>query len=771
MDLAAADEALLRVVEQTRAAASDRGSGTQRHDTELWLEVRVNDSAMARPAHLIRQDDGQLLADGDDLLRWHIRLPDREPFPLRGKAYYSLDSIQGLSYRIDERRQLLMIRAQPRVFEPVRLTAHSSTYAPADPPASGAFLNYNLQYQRLEGEERLDGLYEVGVFNTIGFGTTSFLDHRLQDEQETVRLESAWTYDQPLSFRSLRLGDTIGRGGAWGRPVRFGGIQWGTDFTTRPDFVSFPMPALAGEAALPSTLDLYVDNALRLSSDVSPGPFTIDDVPVVSGEGQISVVVRDLLGREQVITQPYYASTELLRPRLHDYTYEAGFLRQDYAVESNDYGSFFATGTHRYGFSDRLTGEFRLEWMREQQTAGASVNYYWPAVGIIDLTGALSHAPEGDGGLASFGVERQGRNFSYSLRSQISSERFTQLGVTDLFRPPRHQTLVRANLATGGGGAVFASYVHQSGTGQSDIDLISTGYNLSVFGDYFLSLYAVHSLNGDPIDTYGLNITHAFGPRTSASVSWTRQDDVSTPAIQLQRSLPQGSGYGYRLSATDGAYERQDAMLSMQNDIGTYSIEASRVEGKTGQRFNAGGGVALLGGGLHLARRLDQSFAVVKVGDYADIPVYADNHEVAMTDASGSALVPSLRAYEKNRISIRQDALPLDARVDALKVAVTPRRRSGSLVEFPVHRERGALIRIVLEDGTPMPAGAVVRLEGGEKRFPVARRGEAYVTGLETENRLLASWKGRECELRFTLPPDAGPLPVVGPLVCRGVSP
>ncbi len=743
----------------------------QRPYTELWLEVHVNDTPMTRPAHMLKLGSGGLLACADDLVRWRIRVPATVSHPLRGKEYYPLDMIAGLDYGVDEKRQVLQVQADPHAFEPTVISARDTRYAPPDPPSSGLFLNYDLQYLTQEGEERLDSLFELGVFNSLGFGTASFLDHRLSEREETIRLETAWTHDEPLALRSLRLGDSISRPGAWGRSMRFGGVQWGTDFAIRPDLVPFPMPTLAGAAALPSTVDLYVDNALRLSGEVAPGPFTINDVPVVTGEGEIRLVVRDLLGREQVIFQPYYASSALLREGLHDYTYEAGFVRRRFAIESNDYGRFFTAGTHRLGLSERLTGELRVELMRDQQTAGAGLAYHWPGIGIFDGAVAASHGPEGGGGLLSLGIERQARPFSFSLRSQIASDGFVQLGAAETYTPPRQLTLARANLDTGGGGSAYVSSVHQAGNGQPPIDLLSVGYSLSLFRDYFLSLFAIRSLDDEGETSFGLNLTHALGPRTTASASWTRQDEQSTPAFQLQRSLPAGSGVGYRVSAAGGPFPRQDASLLMQNDIGTYSVETSRVDGQSGQRLGAGGGLALLGRSLHLSRRLDDSFAVVKVGDFPDVTVYADNHAVATTDGDGTALVPQLRAYQSNRISIQQAALPLDAEIDTLSLPVTPRRRSGALVTFPVRSVHGALLKIVLDDGSPLPAGAVVRLRGRDEAFPVARRGEAYVTGLSRENDLVATWKGQHCALHATLPTDAGPVPVVGPLTCQGVAP
>ncbi len=95
-------------------------------------------------------------------------------------------------------------------------------------------------------------------------------------------------------------------------------------FPLQPGFVTFPLPGISGEAALPSTVDLYVDNALRMRRQVPSGPFSIQDLPVTTGQGDARLVIRDILGREQVITQPFYATSRLLKQGLHDYSYELG---------------------------------------------------------------------------------------------------------------------------------------------------------------------------------------------------------------------------------------------------------------------------------------------------------------------------------------------------------------------------------------------------------------------------------------------------------------
>ncbi len=102
------------------------------------------------------------------------------------------------------------------------------------------------------------------------------------------------------------------------------------------------------------------------------------------------VVVRDLLGREQVISVPFYASASLLAKGLHDFSYEAGAERRNFGTDSNDYGRAFAAATHRLGFTDWLTGEVHAESQLERQTVGLGTVMLAPSVGVFSAAAAAS---------------------------------------------------------------------------------------------------------------------------------------------------------------------------------------------------------------------------------------------------------------------------------------------------------------------------------------------------------------------------------------------
>ncbi len=87
---------------------------------------------------------------------------------------------------------------------------------------------------------------------------------------------------------------------------------------------------MSGEVAFLSRLDYYFNGALRLRREVPSGPFSIQDLPALTRQGEARLVVRDLFGREQIVTQRFYTSARLLQQGLQAYSYELGYLRNNF---------------------------------------------------------------------------------------------------------------------------------------------------------------------------------------------------------------------------------------------------------------------------------------------------------------------------------------------------------------------------------------------------------------------------------------------------------
>ena len=172
------------------------------------------------------------------------------------------------------------------------------------------------------------------------------------------------------------------------------------------------------------------------------------------------------------------------------------------------------------------------------------------------------------------------------------------------------------------------------------------------------------------------------------------------------------------------------------------------------------------GSGVHPTREIGEAFAIADVGDYAEVRVYLENLEVGRTDEKGRILLPRLRPYQRNRVSIEQADLPLDARIDSLELMVTPRARSGQAVQFPVRTAQNVLLEAFDTAGAPLPVGARAVTADGQ-RFLVGRDGLLYLSGVKPGEAIEMEWAGNRCRIRLPAQLGIGPMPGQGRLRCH----
>jgi outer membrane usher protein len=98
-------------------------------------------------------------------------------------------------------------------------------------------------------------------------------------------------------------------------------------------------------------------------------------------------------------------------------------------------------------------------------------------------------------------------------------------------------------------------------------------------------------------------------------------------------------------------------------------------------------------------------------------------------------------------------------------MVIVPAYRSGVVARFPVERVAGGTFRLVLDGGTPVPAGATVHFNGAE--FPVTFDGMTYVTGFDHGMAGEARWGHTHCVFQLEPPPRGDPQPDMGTIRCR----
>jgi outer membrane usher protein len=759
------------------------GAQTTPPDKLQPLEVTVNGAKSG--AWVLIERAGVLYAPKDAFEEWRVQLrPGVEGISYRGVQHYPLSGVPGYSAKVDLSSQSLDLVFSPQAFAATRLTQDQAAKPVPDRVLPSVFFNYDLNYaasalRAAPNTRNLGALTELGVSTGLGVLTHSTVGRNLAssgfnpESPSWTRLETTFTRDFPASNRTLRLGDSSTRTGLLGRNVYFGGLQYGSNFALTPGFVGQPLPAVTGVSAAPSTVELYVNDVLRQVSSVPTGPFTLDNLPTFTGAGEARVVVRDLLGRETVVTQSFFSSPQLLAPGLDDWGVETGTVRRDLGVASNHYGQGFASGTWRRGITNGLTLEGRGEVTRSMNaiSVGAIAALPGDLLGRAAVMG--SHSSDlGSGTQWLLGADYTSLRTSASLQAQGASFNFRQLGQDAGTLPTKLQVAGNANYFSDALGSFGLGFATLSRYDAPRITTLSASYSTRVLGKANLAVSLGRAIAGGSGTNVGVTLVVPLDNNVYTTASVDHRSGQTDFYATATKNPSQDGDLGWRVLAGQQQNQgRAEGGLFYAGRYGRLTGDVSASRDQTALRLGASGGVVWADGHVFASQRVSDSFALVEVAGYPDISVSLGGQQQGRTDASGVAMMPRLLAYQSNSVRLDARELPISAELDSIEMSTVPSWRSAVKVVFPVRVGRGALLRIVLDDGEAAPAGAVVQNDGDKQEFYVARRGEAFLTGLLSTNRITLKWKDQQCQFEATLPPvSKDDIARVGPLVCKGVK-
>lgn len=706
-----------------------------------------------------------------------------------GQEYIALAAVPGYESNIDYGTQTINVTFDSASFSATSLVKERDSVPIVDKVIPSGFMNYDVNYAATNQRDahnvkELGLLTEVGVSNEWGVLTSKFVGRNLTNESSLntkrswTRLDTTFTKHFPDKNLALQIGDSSTRPGLWGNNVYFGGIRIGKDYSLTPGYVSQPLPILSGLSSAPSTVEMYVNDILRQTSQVPAGPFTLDSFPQLSGGGVARLVVRDALGRETVITQDFFTSNRLLAPGLNDWSAELGRIRRNFGREDSDYDGLFTSGFWRRGLSDTLTGEGRFEISKDVKALGVGVLYALPGHHLAKAVLSASNSGVGSGSQWLIGLERQEKNFNYALQAQGATENFRQLGQELNASAIKLQVAGNASYYANGIGSFGAGIASITKYDQARTTTLSLNYATDVGKQGKLTFNISKAISGEANNsgkTIGVNFVmplQSESGHTTLQSAATYRDDSSNFYISASHATSDGNGLSWRtLAGYQNSQARAEGGLTYEGRYGSLNGDLSASRDVTALRLGAKGGMVMADGNFFVTRVVDGSFGIAEVPGYANIGIGLGGNSMSKTDAKGVALIPRMAPYQHNGVRIDPSELPISAEIDSIEQIVVPAYRSAVKVQFPVRSGRGALIKINFEDGQSAPVGAPVYLEGDKQEFYVARNGAAFVTGLETKNALKLVWKGKSCALQVTLPPlNEDDIARVGPVICQGVS-
>lgn len=685
-----------------------------------------------------------------------------------GHELVELSSIRpALRVELDEVGLRLAITAPPEALG--HAVINGSTTRPAtivSRRARSGFLDYGLTWSpggpsnvALEGAASLGPwLLGTSIAATSGVGA--------------VRGLTSLTLDQSNRMNRWVVGDTYAVTGPLGGALPLAGVSVSRDFSLDPHFLRYPTVGLSGAVSAPSTLEIYVNDQLVRREQLAPGTFELNRLAVPAGAGATRLVLRDAFGRERDIASAYYITTALLARGVHQFQYAAGVQRRDAAFESFFYAGSVAAGSHRIGLTDWLTAGGRAEAGGGLFSGGPQLVTSLGLAGELELAAAVSRDDGRTGSGASAAYTYAGRRFTLGAAVRRQSPAYATASMNAADVKPTLDAGASAGIRATSRLSVNGSWQHT--TYSQGIGCIRSGtLSISSRVSRRTSLYATISRTGGARQDRAafIGLTVSLADRTTATVGAERQRGASHALVDVQRSLPLGTGMGYRLRADSGSSSITTAEASYQNRWGRFELRRQQLGGETSTSVMASGALVGIGGALFATRPLQDGYALVRVPGVPNVRAFLSNQEIGRTNGRGDLLVPNLLPYYPNRVRIADEDVPLDRTVGAIERMVTPGYRGGTIVEFPVARDTRIMGTIVLDEHgrRTVPVAGILTVEagGGPVDSPIGIGGEFYFENLPAgAHRARVTFAGAVCELTIVVPTSPDPVQQIGAHTC-----
>lgn len=698
-------------------------AGTPGHDADyvMFAEINVNGEHLTRLVKM-RTIGGKLQIAADSAV--YAGLIDKPPLA----AYITLEDLPGISFEFDWQHYQLDLRKRRHGDGPnninLRPEADAITGQRAR-PVTALVIDYDFSLGRSRQGTSAGGLTSARVVrgNVAIHSAWQVQSDPGAGNPQFVRLDTALTIRSPRSLARATLGDFVTTTPASARAVRMGGIQIGTDFSLRPDLVTYPLPDFAGSVAVPSGLDLVINDLRFAQAPVEPGEFTVRNIPVPTGRGQIGVVLRDALGREQVQVIDYYSSPGLLAPGLVQASVSLGAIRRRYGRASDDYGQLAFSTMIRRGFNRRVTGEFAFEANSRFANAGIAGSTVVGSLGLITVSARGSRfdqtiGPTRRGSFLGVSIESAGRPFSFRLEAQRISDGYDDLASTQGDEPPKSLLAANVGFDLRNRGSVNLSAIQQTrqrgpwtGENQRTNTIVTASYRNRIGPgiNLFVDLSHRSAAGQHPVTSALFGLSVQLRGRTNFQSSMVLQPSGNQYEAALYSPDSRAGEWGYSVQTGAGQIERAAGSVSYRGDWGRIEGQAEVIGGETAARIGARGSLIFADGSLFAVPNSSSAFVIADADGVAGIQVLRENRAAGTTGRTGKRLVTDVVPNVPIRIGINPAVLPVD--VNATRLDNWVEVPAGAVAKLDLGVSHYVALQLELRgmDGQAFPPGTIVR--------------------------------------------------------------
>ena len=352
------------------------------------------------------------------------------PIEEESSGYLKLKTMQIARFEFDRITQQLTVKRYRKGDGPNDVNVARRNYDPGEmSPLLAGIVDYSLTATRSGGKSDL-GAYvapRVTYGNLILGSAFTYRTNVDASEDKLVRLNTTATLALPEKALLISAGDVITLGSEVQRPLRVGGIQIGSDFALRPDLITNPLPQFQGQVAVPTSVDLIVNDRRFQSSEIEAGEFRVHNIPMAAGRGEVSVVLRDELGQETVQTARIYTAPEMLDKGLSQWGAATGWIRRRFGTRSNDYRDLVGTFYVRRGLTRSLTVGMSGEAGVGLWNVGAQAQGTIGAVAMLYGEARYSRTSREMGALLKLGAESVGRGVSGRVEAVLPTKGYRDI--------------------------------------------------------------------------------------------------------------------------------------------------------------------------------------------------------------------------------------------------------------------------------------------------------------------------------------------------------
>lgn len=644
----------------------------------------------------------------------------------------------------------------------------------------------------------LNASLDLGSWHVFSLGSLSWSDTGGSHYQNSA---TYLQHDIPAWGAQLVLGDSFTSGDMFDS-VRLRGARLYSDTRMLPQSQRGYAPVVHGIAQTNAKVTIRQNGYIIYEANVAPGPFAINDLYPTGYGGDLNVQVTEADGRIEQFNVPFSAVALLLRPGQVQWSVTAGQVNQQNLLNQ----PLMAQGTFQRGMTNRITGytgatvmqgyaamlvggalntevgafsadvtqarnetpgqrttegtSFRLGYNKNITGTGTDIGvaaYRYSTSGYVGLNDSIDMRSAAASGNAGAFTQRQRSRMDVSINQRIG-ERYGQVFLSSSMRDFWGTQGRQVDFSAG-----YSNQWHSisySLTAQRTRDSVSTVSTSGIVNQIPLAqptnIDLSQAMHRDTRLFFSISMPLGRAAKAPSFTALYNHSDSagSNEQVSVNGALGENNRFSYGASMSHAAAgDTFDANGQYSSSSANVAASYSHGSGYDQLGASMSGSVIAHSGGLTFAPPTGETIGLIYAPDAEGAAV--QNGQGSVVNAHGYAVVPNLVPYELNTITL--DPKGTDAGVELKETTQSVAPRAGSVVrlKYATTSGRALMIESGLSDGRPVPFGADVFDDKGDKVGVVGQASRILVNGLKASGVITIRWgddAGDNCRIPVEMP-------------------